>query len=49
MLKDLKFALQIAMHAPFLISLQLTNIFNKDQQKVNITTLAVLQGIIERP
>ena len=30
MLKDVKFALQIAMHATFLISLQLTNIFNKD-------------------
>ena len=49
MLKNPKSVLQIAMRAPFLISLQLTNIFDKGLKKVNITTLAFLQGVIERP
>ena len=39
MLKDPKFVLETAMHAPVLISLQLTNTFHKDLHKVNITTL----------
>ena len=42
MLKDPKFVLEIAMHAPVLNSLQLANMFDKDLHKVNITTLVFL-------
>ena len=49
MLKNPKFVLETAMHAPVLISLQLTNIFHKDLHKVNITTLVFVKGFTERP
>ena len=49
MLKDPKFVLETAMHAPVLISLQLTNTFDKDLHKVNITTLVFLQDVTEIP
>ena len=49
MLKHPKFDLETAMYAPFLINLQLTNIFDKDLHKVNITTLVFQQGVAERP
>ena len=40
MLKDLKFAVETTLHASFLISVQLKNIFDKDLHKVNVTTPA---------
>ena len=49
MLKDAKFVLETAMHEPFLISLQLTNIFDKDLHKVDVTALIFLQSVTERP
>ena len=48
MFKDPKFVLETAMHTPVLISLQLTNIFDKDLHKMNITKLVFLQGVTGR-